>query len=88
MSISAATTVFPLALRKGDLTRAAILEAARYAATRPSVKQIELSYVPIEGNPSPFYKKMGFVETGKMDGIEIVMVQPLAALMARLDASR
>ena len=67
---------------------AAILEAARYAATRPSVKQIELSYVPIEGNPSPFYKKMGFVETGKMDGIEIVMVQTLAALMARLDASR
>lgn len=65
---------------------AAILEAARYAATRPSVKQIELSYVPIEGNPSPFYKKMGFLETGRMDGDEVVMEQPLAALIARANA--
>lgn len=62
---------------------AAILEAARYAATRPGVTQIELSYVPTEGNPSPFYKKMGFVETGKMDGDEVVMAQPLAALLNR-----
>lgn len=62
---------------------AAILEAVRYAATRPGVTQIELSYVPVEGNPSPFYKKMGFVETGKMDGDEVVMAQPLAALLNR-----
>jgi diamine N-acetyltransferase len=65
---------------------AAILEAARYAATRPGVTQIELSYVPTEGNPSPFYKKMGFAETGKMDGIEIVMTQPLASLLVRANA--
>jgi RimJ/RimL family protein N-acetyltransferase len=63
---------------------AAILEVARYAATRPGVTQIELSYVPTEGNPSPFYRKMGFAETGKMDGIEVVMAQPLASLLSRL----
>ena len=60
---------------------AATLEAARYAATRPGVMTIRLSYIPREGNPSPFYKKMGFVETGEKDGSEIVMAQPLATLL-------
>lgn len=62
---------------------AAIFEVARYAAARPGVTQIELSYVPTQGNPSPFYKKMGFAETGRMDGIEVVMEQPIASLLAR-----
>ncbi len=62
---------------------AAILEAVRFASARPGITQIRLSYVPTEGNPSPFYKKMGFVETGEKDGIEIVMAQPLAALLVR-----
>lgn len=65
---------------------AAILEAARHAATRPGVTQIELSYVPVAGNPSPFYKKMGFVETGKMDGDEVVMTQSLTDLQQRIAA--
>ncbi len=62
---------------------AAILEAARYAATRPNVTEVRLSYVPVEGNPSPFYKKLGFVETGERDGIEIVMAQPIASMLRR-----
>lgn len=62
---------------------AAILEAARYAATRPNVTEVRLSYVPVESNPSPFYKKLGFVETGERDGIEIVMAQPIASLLRR-----
>jgi len=66
---------------------AAILEAARYAAARPGVKSMRLSYVPRQGNPSPFYAKMGFTETGEKDGIEIVMAQPLAALLARASAT-
>lgn len=66
---------------------AAILGAARYSVTRPGVTQVRLSYVPREGNPSPFYKAMGFTETGEKDGIEIVMTQPLAALLARADAA-
>ena len=65
---------------------AAILEAARYAATRPDVTQIRLSYVPVEGNPSPFYKKLGFAETGEKDGVEIVMAQSIADLLKQHSA--
>jgi AcrR family transcriptional regulator len=42
MSISAATTVFPLAPRKGDLTRAAILEAALVAASRGGLEALTI----------------------------------------------
>ena len=42
MSISAATTVFPLAPRKGDLTRAAILEAALVAASRRGLEALTI----------------------------------------------
>ncbi|HPG60382.1 MAG TPA: GNAT family N-acetyltransferase [Casimicrobium sp.] len=62
---------------------AAILQAAHYAATRPGITKMRLSYVPSEGNPAPFYKRMGFVETGEKDGIEIVMEQALDALLLR-----
>jgi N-acetyltransferase len=72
--------------RKG-YGEAAIVEAARYAATRPGLTQMRLSYVPKEGNPAPFYQGMGFVETGVLDGSEIVMAQPLDALLARSNAS-
>jgi len=65
---------------------AAILEAARYAATRPGITQMRLSYVPIEGNPSPFYRRLGFVETGETDGIEVVMAQPIADLLTKPSA--
>ena len=62
---------------------AALIEAARYAAARPGITQVRLSYVPREGNPSPFYKKLGFVETGEMDDDEVVMTQSVAGLLAR-----
>ncbi len=42
MSVSAATTVFPLAPRKGDLTRAAILEAALVAASRGGLEALTI----------------------------------------------
>jgi hypothetical protein len=48
---------------------------------------MRLSYVPREGNPSPFYMRMGFVETGEKDGTEIVMEQALDALLARAKAN-
>jgi len=60
---------------------AAIREAARYASTRPGITHIRLSYVPREGNPSPYYRSLGFEETGDMDGIEVVMMQPLHSLL-------
>ena len=42
MPVSAATTVFPLAPRKGDLTRAAILEAALLAASRGGLEGLTI----------------------------------------------
>ena len=67
---------------------AAIFAAARYAATRPGLTQMRLSYVPKEGNPAPFYRSMGFVETGEQDGAEIVMAQSIDALLKRQASSK
>lgn len=67
--------------------KAAIVQAAHYAATRPGITHMRLSYVPREGNPAPFYQRIGFAETGEKDGIEIVMAQPLDALLAHSSAT-
>ena len=34
--------------------------------------ELEVSYVPAEGGPGPFYHKLGFKPTGEMEGIEEV----------------
>lgn len=36
-------------------------------------KELALSYVPKEGNPAPFYLKLGFFETGEWDEGEKIM---------------
>jgi N-acetyltransferase len=61
---------------------AAIMEIARYATSRTGLTQITLSYVPREGNASPFYKRLGFTETGELDGTEVIMAQPLSAILS------
>jgi diamine N-acetyltransferase len=38
---------------------------------------LELSYVPGEGSPEPFYKRFGFRDTGRVDDDEIVLELPL-----------
>ena len=43
---------------------------------------MRLSYVPREGNPSPFDKKLVCVETGEVDEGEVVMTQTVAGLLA------
>jgi diamine N-acetyltransferase len=40
-------------------------------------EKLELSYVPEPGCPEPFYRKLGFSATGKVDDGEIVMALPL-----------
>lgn len=45
----------------------AMQEVIGFVKKLPKAKELCLSYVPGEGNPSPFYKKMGFVETGEWD---------------------
>ncbi len=39
--------------------------------------ELFLSYVPGDGEPEPFYRRLGFTPTGTMDGDEIVMRLPL-----------
>ena len=39
----------------------------------PDAKELLVSYVPGEGNPSTFYQKLGFVETGEWEDDEKVM---------------
>ncbi len=58
--------------RRGYGTRA-MQQVIEHARRLPNAKELLLSYVPVEGNPSPFYLKCGFVETGEWEGDEKVM---------------
>lgn len=44
-----------------------------YVKTRPGARELSTSYVPIEGGPEGFYRKMGFEPTGELDDGEIVV---------------
>ena len=53
--------------------RQAINLLIEHVKTRPAAREIKVSYVPKDGNPGPFYAKLGFVETGEVEGGETVM---------------
>jgi diamine N-acetyltransferase len=38
-----------------------------------------VSYVPGPGCPEPFYRRLGFRPTGRMEGSEVVLELPLGA---------
>lgn len=40
---------------------------------RPNVRSVKVSYVPIDGNPAPFYQKLGFAPTGEVEDGEVVL---------------
>ena len=44
-----------------------------YVKTLPDAQALYLSYVPGDGCPEPFYTKLGFVHTGKVEGGEVEM---------------
>lgn len=44
----------------------AMLQVIDHVRTLPGATELKTSYVPGEGNPSPFYYKLGFEETGEM----------------------
>lgn len=52
-----------------------IIERARAI---PGVERIVLSHGEFAGHAGPFYRRLGFVETGERDGPEVVMVLSLA----------
>jgi len=44
-----------------------------HVKTLPGAKELLTSYVPGDGNPSPFYYKLGFEETGEWEDDEKVL---------------
>lgn len=44
-----------------------------YVRTRPGAKELQASFVPIEGGPEGFYRKLGFEPTGEIDEGEVVV---------------
>jgi diamine N-acetyltransferase len=58
--------------RKGYGSQA-MQELIAYVKSLPNAKELLVSYAPGKGNPSPFYKKCGFVETGEWEDNEKVM---------------
>jgi len=49
------------------------LELLAEEARQDGVSEMKLSYHPGEHSPSSFYTRFGFVDTGEVDGDEIVM---------------
>ncbi|MEN8040924.1 MAG: GNAT family N-acetyltransferase [Actinomycetota bacterium] len=54
--------------------RAAMELVHEYVRTRPGGDRIYLSYVPADGGPEPFYKSLGYVDTGVEHGGELEAV--------------
>lgn len=53
--------------------RRAIEQLVDYVKTRPNATELKASYVPMDGGPEGFYRKLGFEETGKvMHGEQVV----------------
>jgi diamine N-acetyltransferase len=50
------------------------------AHSRPTVKNMLLSFVPKENNPEAFYQRFGFVRTGEEDEGELIMRLTLAQI--------
>ena len=44
-----------------------------YVRGRPNASELLTSYVPTEGGPEHFYRGFGFVDTGVIDGGEVVL---------------
>ncbi|MBW3623253.1 MAG: GNAT family N-acetyltransferase [Armatimonadetes bacterium] len=53
--------------------RKAVAQIIEYVRGRPNATELLASYNQGEGNPAPFYRKLGFVETGEMDHGQPVM---------------
>ena len=53
--------------------RRALAQLVEYVRTRPGAVELLISYVPIEGGPEGFYRKLGFEPTGQEIGHEIAM---------------
>ena len=53
--------------QKLDYGRRALELVIDVVRSRPGTSALTLSHVPGEGNPAPFYQRLGFVHTGETD---------------------
>lgn len=53
--------------------RRALALLVDHVRARPGATALLTSCVPGDGGPCPFYRRLGFVETGEVDGGEVVM---------------
>jgi len=51
----------------------AMRQVIEYVRSLPKARELSVTYVPGEGNPSPFYEKCGFVDTDGWMGEEKLM---------------
>jgi len=51
----------------------AMRQVIEYVKSLPKARELVVSYGPGEGDPSPFYERLGFVDTGEWIGKEKVM---------------
>ncbi len=51
----------------------AVRRLIEYVRTRPGARELLTSYVPGEGSPEGFYRKLGFGPTGEVEDGEITM---------------
>jgi len=56
---------------------AAVEQVIKRARRTWGVERVTVSYVDLPGNPAPFYRSIGFRETGEIDEGEIVMALEL-----------
>ncbi len=52
--------------------RVAVGLIVAYVRTLPNAHELLVSWVPADGGPEPFYRGLGFVTTGEMDGSEVM----------------
>ncbi len=59
--------------QKMGFGRRALELLIEHVKSRPGARELLLSYVPEEGGPDPFYRRLGFQDTGEVDDGENVM---------------
>lgn len=57
--------------------RDALRQVIAHVKAKGIFETLELSYVPAEGSPEPFYRALGFQGTGRVDDGEVVLELPL-----------
>lgn len=57
--------------------REAMLQVIAHVRAKGASRSLWVSYVPGPGCPEPFYRGLGFLPTGRMEGDEVVLELPL-----------